>query len=43
MFREIGHRVERLIRISIGPLKLSGLGEGSVRELEPDEGAVSKR
>lgn len=37
MFRDIGHRVEELIRISIGPLQLSDLGEGKVRELKDRE------
>jgi len=40
MFRDIGHRVEKLVRISIGPLRLSDLGEGTVRELEDDEVAA---
>ncbi len=37
MFQGIGHRVERLIRCSIGPLSLDDLPVGGVRELEQAE------
>jgi 16S rRNA U516 pseudouridylate synthase RsuA-like enzyme len=37
MFRDIGHRVERLTRVSIGPLMLAGLAEREARELSSTE------
>ena len=37
MFRGIGHPVQRLIRVAIGPLGLAGLPAGAVRELAPGE------
>jgi 23S rRNA pseudouridine2605 synthase len=37
MFHALGYKVRRLVRISIGPLELGGLPEGSVRELAPTE------
>jgi 23S rRNA pseudouridine2605 synthase len=37
MFRGIGHPVQRLIRVAIGPLRLAGLPAGAVRELAPAE------
>jgi len=37
MFRDIGHRVERLTRVSIGPLTLSDLGSREARELSAAE------
>jgi 23S rRNA pseudouridine2605 synthase len=37
MFRGIGHPVQRLIRVAIGPLRLVGLSAGAVRELAPAE------
>lgn len=37
MFSGIGHRVERLTRVSIGPLTLADLGESEARELTAAE------
>jgi 16S rRNA U516 pseudouridylate synthase RsuA-like enzyme len=37
MFQGIGHRVESLIRHSIGPVSLEGLPVGGVRELTDTE------
>lgn len=37
MCEAIGHPVERLARVSFGPLSLSGLQEGAWRTLSPDE------
>ncbi|MDQ4142969.1 MAG: rRNA pseudouridine synthase [Actinomycetota bacterium] len=37
MFDAVGHRVLRLVRTSIGPLKLGHLKPGSVRKLAPGE------
>jgi len=37
MFRDIGHRVERLTRVSIGSLTLTDLGSREARELSADE------
>jgi 23S rRNA pseudouridine2605 synthase len=35
MFHELGYKVKRLVRVSIGGLELEGLAEGEVRPLEP--------
>ncbi len=43
MFRDIGNRVERLIRTSVGPLVLSGLEEGEARELSAAEVEALRR
>ena len=43
MFGDIGHRVERLTRVSIGPLVLAGLGPGEARELTPAEVAALRQ
>lgn len=37
MCAALGYEVERLLRESIGPLSLQGLGVGQYRELRPDE------
>ena len=37
MCEEVGHEVERLIRVRVGPLRLRGLVPGRVRELTPTE------
>ena len=37
MFRRVGHPVQRLRRVSIGPLGLGGLGRGQWRELDTAE------
>jgi pseudouridine synthase len=37
MFQALDHRVERLIRVRIGPVRLAGLRPGVVRPLEPEE------
>lgn len=37
MFRRIGHPVQRLRRIAVGPLGLSGLPRGTWRELDAEE------
>jgi 16S rRNA U516 pseudouridylate synthase RsuA-like enzyme len=37
MFQGAGHRVERLVRHSVGPLSLNGLPVGGVRELHGAE------
>ncbi|HTE86960.1 MAG TPA: pseudouridine synthase [Dehalococcoidia bacterium] len=37
MCEAVGHPVERLIRVRIGPLRLRGLVPGRVRELTPNE------
>ncbi len=37
MFHHIGHKVERLIRIRIGPVKLGDLRSGKYRDLTPSE------
>lgn len=37
MFGDAGHRVERLVRIAIGPLTLERVPRGGVRELSGDE------
>ena len=37
MFGSIGNRVVRLVRISIGPLKLESVSLGVARELSADE------
>ncbi|SVA08619.1 uncharacterized protein METZ01_LOCUS61473 [marine metagenome] len=37
MFQGVGHRVERLVRYSIGPISLNGLPVGGVRELHGAE------
>ncbi|GAB3229628.1 pseudouridine synthase [Glycomyces halotolerans] len=34
---EVGHRVSRLVRTEIGPIKLRNLKPGTVRRLSPDE------
>ncbi len=37
MFHRIGHKVERLVRIRIGPVKLGDLRSGKYRDLTPSE------
>ncbi len=37
MFHHIGHKVERLVRIRIGPVKLGDLRSGKYRDLTPSE------
>ena len=37
IFRRIGHPVQRLMRVAIGPVRDESLRAGSWRELEPDE------
>jgi 23S rRNA pseudouridine2605 synthase len=37
LLAEVGHPVERLVRTSIGPVRLGGQRAGSVRELTRDE------
>ncbi len=37
MFEAIGHRVARLQRTAIGPIRLGGLRRGASRELRPEE------
>lgn len=37
MFRDTGHRVDRLVRIAIGPLTLDRVPRGGVRELDAPE------
>ena len=37
MFGDAGHRVDRLVRIAIGPLTLQGVPRGGNRELSAEE------
>ena len=37
MFRSVEHRVERLVRLALGPIELADLGAGEVRELGESE------
>jgi pseudouridine synthase len=37
MLETVGHRVRRLVRVSIGPIRLGGLKPGQWRALSPDE------
>jgi 23S rRNA pseudouridine2605 synthase len=43
MLLEVGHRVKKLRRVQMGPLKLRGLKPGQWRELEPKEIAALRR
>jgi len=42
MFRAVGARVIRLIRVALGPLRLAGLPSGAYRSLLPEELALLK-
>jgi 23S rRNA pseudouridine2605 synthase len=37
MLAEVGHPVSRLVRISVGPIKLGNLAPGSTRDLTTKE------
>ncbi len=37
MLARVGHKVQRLTRIAVGPLRLGDLPRGAVRQLTPDE------
>jgi len=37
MCEQVGHPVQRLVRVAFGPLRLGDLGEGAVRRLSPAE------
>lgn len=43
MFRDTGHRVDRLVRTAIGPLTLDRVPRGGVRELPRDEVEALRR
>jgi 23S rRNA pseudouridine2605 synthase len=42
-FEALGHPVERLVRVRIGPLRLRGLAPGEARTLTPGERAALER
>jgi 23S rRNA pseudouridine2605 synthase len=43
IFEHFGHRVIRLIRVALGPIKLGDLPEGKARELTQDEVAALRK